>query len=328
VGLSNQVMRVSVLLALAVSAWGQEQVSRCPVLQDTVKSALASRVRTRYQAEPSAVVQLIDDSLVTGGCYHRLIFEVQSGQRSFTLPLYLSPDQRYLTRDLTEVRPLASTAAVQQGAACPTPSDAPAGAPPAAPTVASVSPAMLTEGARTAMGPATAPVTLVVFSDFQCPYCKRAAEWLKAETAKFDAKDVRLVYRFFPLSFHPWAKPAAEAAACVAAQSPASFWAFHDLIFANQASINPSNVQGRLLDLALSLPGVNSANFKKCVDSGEIAETVKRDQSLGASIQVRGTPTVFINGKLLPGLRSPEQLHAAIQEAASAGKAVQAAMVR
>lgn len=326
----NGVIRIGGMLALIVSGFAQEQVSRCPVLQEPVKSTLANRVRTRYQADSSATVQLIDDSLVAGGCYHRLIFEVQSGPHSFTLPLYLSPDQRYLTRDLTEVRPLAASATgnaaalSQPGASCPNP----AGSSAPVPALTLVPPATLTDGAGTAVGPATAPVTLVVFSDFQCPYCKRAAEWLKAETAKFDPKDLRLVYRYFPLSFHAWAKPAAEAAACVAAQSPATFWKFHDAIFTNQASINPENAQGRLMDLALATPGINAVEFQKCVESGRMAETVKKDQSLGASIQVRGTPTVFINGKLLPGLRSPEQLHAAIEEAASAGKTLRTAVVR
>jgi protein-disulfide isomerase len=178
------------------------------------------------------------------------------------------------------------------------------------------------------MGASTAPVSLVVFSDFQCPYCKRAAEWVKAEAAKFDAKELRVVYRFFPLSFHPWAKPAAEAAACVAAQSPANFWMFHDAVFANQAAINPGNVQEKLLEFAKSIPGVDVAGFTKCVESGRTAETVRKDQTLGASVQVRGTPTVFINGKPLPGLRSPEQLHAAIEEAAASAKPMRTAMVR
>jgi len=86
-------------------------------------------------------------------------------------------------------------------------------------------------------------------------------------------------------------------------------------------------VQDKLLELAQSVPGIDAAGFKKCVASGQTVETVKKDQTLGASVQVRGTPTVFINGKLLPGLRSPDQLHAAVEEAAVAGKAVHTAMV-
>jgi protein-disulfide isomerase len=154
----------------------------------------------------------------------------------------------------------------------------------------------------------------VVFSDFQCPYCKRSAEWLKAETQQFDAKQLRVVYRFFPLSFHQWAKPAAEAAACVAAQSPAAFWKFHDSIFANQGSINPGNVQDKLSEFAQAVPGLRMADYKKCVESGQSAQTVQNDQRLGTSVQVRGTPTMFLNGKQI-GLQSPAQLHAAIQDA-------------
>jgi protein-disulfide isomerase len=155
---------------------------------------------------------------------------------------------------------------------------------------------------------------LVVFSDFQCPYCKRSAEWLKAETQQFDAKQLRVVYRYFPLAMHPWAKPAAEAAACVAAQSPAAFWKFHDAIFANQAAITPDNVKDKLLEFAQAVPGIKLPDYKRCVETGQSAQTVQNDQHLGASVQVRGTPTMFLNGKQI-GLQSPAQLHAAIEDA-------------
>jgi len=274
---------------------------------------LVNRVRARYQAEPAALVQLTDDSLVTGGCYHRLIFDIQSARQSYSLPLYLSPDQRYLTRDLTEVRPVgpvAANAAPGCDGGAPSQAEARATLPPRAP----VSLATLVDGAVTASGSATAPATLVVFSDFQCPYCKRSAEWLKAETQQFDAKQLRVVYRFFPLSFHSWAKPAAEAAACVAAQSPAAFWKFHDAIFANQGSINPGNVQDKLAEFAQAVPELKMADYKKCVESGQSAQTVQNDQRLGAAVQVHGTPTMFLNGKQI-GLQSPAQLHAAIEDA-------------
>ena len=305
-----------IFLTFTGSGWAQDPSAiRCPELQDTVKSMLVSRVRARYQSEPAATVQLTDDSLVTGSCYHRLIFEVQSARQSYSLPLYLSPNQRYLTRDLNEVRPVAATAQARKttpqlnAAACTPP---PVGA--AAPPPVTVSPVALVEGAATATGSATAPATLVIFSDFQCPYCKRSAEWLKAETEQFDAKQLRVVYRYFPLPFHTWAKPAAEAAACVAAQSPAGFWKFHDAVFASQTAINPGNVQDKLLEFAEAVPGLKLADYKKCVAGGETAEIVQKDQRLGAQVQVHGTPTLFVNGARI-NLQSPAQLHAAIAEA-------------
>lgn len=332
------------LLAAAVPCSAQTQTPpaqaaglRCLDLQDATKSLLASRVRSRYQSEAGASVQLTDDSLVAGSCYHRLIFEISSGQRSYSLPLYLSPDQRFLTRDLTDIRmsppngvPAAGNSAA---AACAPPSAG--GSAGTANTAAGgpvpVSPALLTDGAVATSGVASAPATLVVFSDFQCPYCKRAAEWVRAEAAKFDPKQLRVVYRYFPLSFHPWAMPAAQAAACVAAQSPSGFWNFHDAVFANQAAINPGNVKDKLLELAQSVPGLKVAEYQRCVDSGQTAELVQKDQRLGTTVQVHGTPTVFINGAPLPGLRSPEQLHAAIEDAVkagTAGKAVETARAR
>ena len=304
------------LLTLAGPGWSQVQnAMQCPELQDTVKSMLVGRVRARYQAEPTAIVQLTDDSLVAGSCYHRLIFEIQSARQSYSLPLYLSPDQRYLTRDLTDVRQAGLTTsarpAMARGDAAGCTAPAAGGGEPAA---ATVSLATLVEGATAIAGSATAPATLVVFSDFQCPYCKRSAEWLKAETEQFDAKQLRVVYRYFPLPFHTWAKPAAEAAACVAAQSPAGFWKFHDAVFASQTAINPNNVQDKLLEFAEAVPGIKLADYKKCVAGGETAEVVQKDQRLGTSVQVRGTPTLFVNGARV-NLQSPAQLHAAIAEA-------------
>ncbi|MCX6616712.1 MAG: thioredoxin domain-containing protein [Acidobacteria bacterium] len=286
----------------------QEQgEKRCPVLQASFKATLAARVRARYQSDPAATVQLIDDSLVSGTCYHRLIFEVQSGQRVYALPLYLTPDLRFLTRDLTDIRADGLSAAE---AAAPRPVGP-----------REMAPATLSDGASAAAGPPEAPVTLVVFSDFQCAYCKRFAEWLKAETARFKTNQLRVVYRHFPLSsIHPWAQAAAEAAACAAVQSPAAFWKLHDSIFADQASINPGNVKDKLQDYAQSTTGLDLPAYEGCVETGQALEAVRKDQRLGASAQVRGTPTVFLNGKPLPVLQSAAQLHAAIEEALQAAK--------
>jgi protein-disulfide isomerase len=173
----------------------------------------------------------------------------------------------------------------------------------------------LTDGALVSQGSASAPVTVVIFSDFQCPYCKKAAAWLRAEMGEFGPGKLRVVFRNFPLSFHAWAQPAAQAAACVGLQNQSAFWQFHDSIFANQISINAASVQSKMLEYAQSIPGLDLAVYKRCVETGQSADAIKKDQSLGASYQVRGTPSVFVNGQRLPGLRSGEQLHAAIEQA-------------
>lgn len=309
---ANSALRLAIAaFALITIAQGeslaQEQPeNRCPALQASFKSTLAARVRARYQSDPAATVQLIDDSLVSGTCYHRLIFEVQSGQRVYALPLYLTPDLRFLTRDLTDIR--VSTPPTR---AAPAPALGPL----------TVPAATLSDGASAVAGSPEAPVTLVVFSDFQCTYCKRFADWLKAETARLDANQLRVVHRHFPLlSIHAWAQAAAGAAACAAVQSPAAFWKLHDSIFADQASINPGNVKDKLQDYAQSITGLDLPAYEACVETGQALEAVRKDQRLGASAQVRGTPTVFLNGKPLPVLQSAAQLHAAIEEALQAAK--------
>ena len=273
--------------------------SRCVALDSRVKQGLAARVRARYQSSPSAAVQIVDESVVAGGCYHRLIFEIQDGQRAYTLPLYLTPDQRYLTRDLTDVRGESQLAA--------------ASFPPTAPPA--VSPVALSKGALASTGPPEAPATVVVFSDFQCFYCKRAAEWLRAVAGQFKPDQLRIIYRFYPLGMHDWAQPAAAAAACVASQSADAFWEFHDKIFNDQRSISAGNVKEKLAAYAESIHGLDPQAYRRCVDSGRSLEIIQGDQQLGNAVQVRGTPTVFVNGTMLSSLRSAGDLHAAIEQA-------------
>ena len=301
---------------------GQASVAgRCPELQQAFKVTLLDHVRSRYRLAPTASVVLTEDTLVQGSCYHKLVYQVQTEERSYALPLYLSPDQRFLSYGVFEVRPAAGSpgptrAPMARASECSAPI-----APASAPTASPVGPrASLTVGAAASAGSASAPVTVVIFSDFQCPWCKKAAEWLRADMAQFGEDKVRVIFRFFPLSFHAWAQPAAEGAACIASQNQSAFWKVHDSIFADQAAINAANVQGRMLEYVQSIPGVDLAAYKRCVESGQGANTIKEDQSLGASYQVRGTPAVFVNGQRLPGLRSGEQLHAAIEQAAGTSK--------
>ncbi|MCX6618372.1 MAG: DsbA family protein [Acidobacteria bacterium] len=291
----------------------------CPELQASYKATILDRVRSLRGSAAPATVVLTEDTLVPGSCYHKLVYQVQTERRSYTL--YLSPDQRFLSYSLFEVRPAAAQpGAVPAAMAGANQCSSSIASPHALDARADVPKANLTSKATAAAGSDSAPVTVVIFSDFQCPYCKKAAEWLRADLAEFGTGKLRVVFRFFPLSFHAWAQPAAEAAACVAAQDQPAFWKVHDSIFADQAAMTPANVRGKLLEYIQSIPGLNVAAYKRCLESGQAADAIRYDQNLGASYQVRGTPAVFVNGLRLPGLRSAEQLHVAIEQAAGTNK--------
>ena len=140
-------------------------------------------------------------------------------------------------------------------------------------------------------GPANARITVVEFSDFQCPYCSQAIA--KADNLlKQYPKDVRLVFKQFPLDMHSEAKLSAMAA--LAANEQGKFWPMHDKLFANFRRLNRVNILQWAQESGLDMP-----RFTAALDSGKYAKTVEKDLAEGEAIGVQGTPTFFINGQRL-----------------------------
>ncbi len=157
-------------------------------------------------------------------------------------------------------------------------------------------PTITLEGANT-MGSEDAPVVIVEWSDFQCPFCSRFA----LETAPsikqnyVDTGKVLFVYKHFPLdSIHPMATPAALASECAAEQG--KFWEYHDKVFENMASLSTANLKKWAGDL-----GLNTATFNSCLDSQKYADKVKADLQEGLAAGIRGTPGFLVNGELVSG---------------------------
>lgn len=148
--------------------------------------------------------------------------------------------------------------------------------------------AKLTEGDVPAFGPKDAKVTIVEFSDFECPFCSRAADVTKKVKEKYSDK-VRFVFRQFPLSFHANAHTAAEAS--LAANAQGKFWEFHDKLFQNQKALGRPELEAYAKEL-----GMDVAKFKKALDDKTYAATVDGEMKLGEEVAVDGTPTMFING--------------------------------
>ena len=142
-------------------------------------------------------------------------------------------------------------------------------------------------------GPAGAPIELIEFSDFQCPFCQRANPTVTQVLQTYGDR-IHFVYRHFPLSTHPNAKPAAEASQCAAEQG--KFWEYHDKLFANPSRLADSDLKQSAAEL-----GLDAAAFNKCVDTHKYAAQVERDFHAGEDAGVNGTPAFFVNGRMISG---------------------------
>ncbi len=156
-------------------------------------------------------------------------------------------------------------------------------------------------------GPGNAPVTIVEFSDFQCPYCANLSATLHQVLEKYGGK-VRLVFRNFPLSqIHPHAEKAAEAGLCAADQG--QFWEMHDLMFRTQGQLKEEDLRSKAAQLKL-----NAEAFNSCLASGKQAGRVKQDLVSGYKLGVSSTPALFINGRFVSGAVPFEDLAKIIDE--------------
>lgn len=148
----------------------------------------------------------------------------------------------------------------------------------------------LPAGTSAVKGAVNAPVTITVFDDFQCPYCARLVPTLEQVLAAYPGK-VRLVYKHFPLSMHQFAQAAAVAS--IAARNQGKFWEMHDQLFANYNTLDEAKIRG----LAQGV-GLDMARYDSDIRNPALAQEVAADVQLGAQAGVRGTPTVYVNGKL------------------------------
>ncbi len=145
-----------------------------------------------------------------------------------------------------------------------------------------------------AKGPDGAPVTIVEFSDFQCPYCSRVVPTVD-QAVKVYGDQIQVVFRQFPLnSIHPMAQKAAEASLC--AHEQGGFWKLHDAMFADQKALLPDQLKAKATEM-----GMNAEQFSSCLDSGKFAKQVATDLAEGSQAGVSGTPAMFVNGRFLSG---------------------------
>ncbi len=163
-------------------------------------------------------------------------------------------------------------------------------------------------------GGENAKVTIVEFSDFQCPYCAQGAERVHELKKKYGNK-IKLYFRQFPLppTMHPQARQAAEASLCVNEQGMDKFWKYHDLLFKNQDKLDDANLAKFAKEA-----GADQAKFEECYKAKKYAAQVQSDMAYGEKVGVRSTPTFFVNGQLINGALPVESFSEIIDEELSA----------
>ena len=169
-------------------------------------------------------------------------------------------------------------------------------------------------------GNPNAAVTIVEYSDFQCPFCRQAYKMIEEQVMKDYGDKVRLVYKNFPLTnIHPWAESAALASACARQQSPAGFWKMYDYFFQNQETIDADNLKAKAED-AVRGAGLDVDKFDACFDNQSAAESLKADDDEATALGINSTPTFFVNGRKLEGAVPYESFKAVIDQALGQAK--------
>ncbi len=167
-------------------------------------------------------------------------------------------------------------------------------------------PKVAVDSAGPSRGPAGAPITIVEFSDFECPFCAKAEPTVKDLLAAYPGK-IRLVYRDFPLPMHPRAPKAAEAAHC--AEDQGKYWEMHDKLFANSTKLEPKDLKAYARDV-----GLDGGKFDQCLESGEKAKLVDMNKKAGDEAGVSGTPAFFINGRQISGAQPLDAFRAIVDQ--------------
>ncbi|MGH9417449.1 MAG: DsbA family protein [Terriglobales bacterium] len=167
-----------------------------------------------------------------------------------------------------------------------------------------------------ALGPAAAPVTVVEFSDLECPYCKEEATRI-AQLMQQEPGKIRVVFKYFPLiEIHPWSMQAAKAAVCVAEQHPDQFWNFEHSVFDAQDEVTPATAATRLRDFAEE-SGAQGPAYDACLNRPSTKAAVDASIANGKKLGVESTPTLFINGRMIPGAITEQQLQMLVDHEAS-----------
>jgi protein-disulfide isomerase len=154
---------------------------------------------------------------------------------------------------------------------------------------------------RATLGPAAAPVTIVEFADFECPYCARAFNEIETVATTTYKNKVRVIWKNYPLPVHAWAQQAAIAAECARQQNPTAFWTFAQGFYRDQNEITPQNLREHI-DQYVNVASLDSKALNACILGSSAERRVDEDKKDGDAIHVNSTPTFLVNGVMVVGL--------------------------
>jgi protein-disulfide isomerase len=277
------------LLALSLlPSWGDTQTAKAqskPASSDTaqLQKAIEAYLRNLYAfgSDVNLVVSPPKDSEVPG--LLETTVDLKIGENTEKAKFYVSKDGKYLIRG--EASELSKDPLAQNRALLDI-KDAPS------------------------FGNPNAIVTLVEFSDFECPVCRNLHDAVRGMLPSYP--QVRIVFKDYPIeALHPWARTAAIAGRCAYNQKPESFWKMYDLIYDNQDVISPENAWTKMSDFAAQA-GLDPDTFRACMSSPEAGAAVNASRENGQKLDVNSTPTIFVNGRPLVGA-DPHTLEQYIQ---------------
>ncbi len=229
-------------------------------------------LRNYYALGPDIQISVGTPTELTNSGIFETPIEVKTPDSSEKVKMYLSKDGRYLLRG--ELSDLTTD--------------------PFADAIAKIN----TESAPV-LGNPNAPITLVEYSDFQCPVCRSLHDVLRGMLPNYP--QVKVIFKDYPIeSLHPWARTGALAGRCAYQQKPQAFWTMYDLIYDNQDLISPSNAWEKVNDFAVKA-GLAPEVFKACLAGPQAAAEVDANLANGNLLEVHSTPTVFINGRRIVG---------------------------
>ena len=295
-GLCARIALFSLLSAIVLTSARAQGSSDCAQVDEALRSRIVHVAARMLRTEP--LLPTIDqERIVPHSCYRQFYLSLPDSNRH--LSLYLSPDLHFLSATLWDVSVEPESVDTQMNS-------------------------MLTQQSSAlhapTRGPNDARITLVVFSDFQCPYCSEFAEM--GEKFRKDSPDkFRLIFRNAPLPAHDWAMPAARAGICISDQDPGAFWKFHDYLFFKQRTISVASLSSTVADFLTETPEVNKEKYSNCIASSFPQNRLEQDMADVRSLDIHGTPVVYINGRRYEGFRDEASFLSAINLAAKLDEA-------
>jgi protein-disulfide isomerase len=266
-------------------------IAECQPPKSSDQAAVIQYVSKRFHV-PASDLSIVRTEKVSDSCFWSLHLEAINPQR--TLKLYLSPDFHHLMPVLYDMSIDPVKAETEERERIKN---------------------LLIDRKSPELGQSDATVTIVEFSDFQCPFCKRFANTFMSLRRDDGDPVVKLMFKNFPLPMHSWANIAARIGRCVEKQYPSIFWRFHDYVFDNQASLTTENIRGKAETLLGEDKAFNKNAFEACIDDPATVADVETDVQLGKQLGVSATPTLFVNGKRFDGAPNTPQLENLIKEA-------------